>query len=153
MAKKKVYQPSIADLQGAPDKFLYELNMFKISASVLENPAVLGKQLILKNVILESALVHSRNILDFLCGEESSRDDIIAGHFAKNKDGSPWKSSNLRFLRSCKDDINKALSHLTYTRIKNKPRWNISRIRQEIEDAYNEFLYQLPEQERSKWRV
>ena len=107
----------------------------------------------LKNVIIESALIHARNLYGFFSGKESSFDDIIAGHFVKNSDDTVWKSSKLTFISSRKEDINKALSHLTYTRIKFKPTWDIDRIRQDVEEAYVEFLALLPITENPKWQV
>jgi len=150
MAKKKAYQASTLELQCAPALFLYELRVFLAATSFLQDPAVQNNPS-LKNAILESALLHSRNILDFFCAKESSIDDISAGHFVKNADGTPWTSFKLSFLISCKGDINKSLSHLTYTRVKFKPSWNMTKIRQEIEDAYSEFVTLLPLSERPKW--
>lgn len=150
MARQMTYRPSAIELQGAPGQFSYELRMFFVATDTLQNAAVQSNPG-LKNVILESALIHARNLLDFFCGKESREDNIIADHFVINIDGAPWISSKLTFLSSCKTDINKALSHLTYRRVKFKPTWRITQIRQEIEDAYAEFMALLPVDERSKW--
>ncbi len=83
----------------------------------------------------------------------SCEDNIIAGHFIKNSDGTHWKSSALSYIASRRNDINKALSHLTYARVKNKPSWHIKHIMQDIESAYGEFLALLPEREYSKWQA
>lgn len=149
---KAAYSPSSNELQGVPDLFLYELRMFRVATDALQDPSAQSNPA-LKNVILESALIHARNLHDFFSGMNSPKDDIIVGHFVKNSDGTPWKSSKLAFIKSCKNDINKALSHLTYTRVKFKPVWNINRIRQYIEEAYAEFLALLPATERSKWQA
>lgn len=149
---KTTYYPSKTELQGAPEKFLYELMMFRaainlhIEHSTQTNP-------VLCNVTLESALIHARNLYGFFCGEESWEDNIIAGHFIKNSDGTHWKSSALSYIASRRNDINKALSHLTYARVKNKPSWHIKHIMQDIESAYGEFLALLPEREYSKWQA
>jgi hypothetical protein len=126
--------------------------MFLVAADALQNAAVRSNTR-LKNVILESALIHARNLLDFFCGKESQKDDIIAGHFVRNPDETPWTSAKLAFLSSCKTDINKALSHLTYKRVEFKPTWQITRIRQEIEDAYADFTALLPANDREKWAL
>lgn len=146
------YSPSPDELQGAPDKFLYELQMFRVATDALQGPSVQSNPA-LNNVILESALFHARNLHDFFSGMDSPKDDINAGHFVKNSDGTSWKSTKLAFIKSLKGAINKSLSHLTYTRVKIKHSWDISRIRQDIEEAHAEFLALLPENERSKWQI
>lgn len=145
-----MYRPSAIELQGATKQFLYEFKMFLVAIDACQSHAV-QKNLTLNNVMLESALIHARNLLDFFCGKESPKDNVIAGHYVRNPDGTPWVSSKLTFLSSCKADINKALSHLTYSRVKFKPTWRITEIRQEIEDAYAEFTTLLPVNDRSKW--
>lgn len=146
------YRPSAIELQGAPDPFLYELRMFRIATDALADPSVQSNPA-LKNVIIESVLIHARNLHDFFSGNESSNDDMIAGHFVRKPNGTAWKSSKLTFIASCKGDINKALSHLTYTRVKFKPAWDIDRIRQDVEKAYVEFLAFLPVTESPKWQA
>lgn len=147
---KPIYQPSSIERQGAIEQFLYEFRMFLVAIDACQDHAV-QKNLALNNVVLESALIHARNLLDFFCGKESPKDNVIAGHYVRNPDGTPWTSSRLTFLSSCKADINKALSHLTYSRVKSKPTWQLTQIRQEIKDAYAEFTALLPGNERLKW--
>lgn len=148
---KTTYCPSATELRESPKLFLYELTMFHFTINALADPSMESNKL-LKNAILESALIHTRNLYEFFCGKESLNNNIIAGHFAKNSDGTPWKSPSLSFIASCKDKINKALSHLTYTRVKNKPLWPYIRISQNIELAYSAFIDLLPELEHSKWQ-
>jgi len=152
MARRMAYSPSAIELQGAPKQFLYELRMFLVATDALQDAAVRSNPR-MNNVILESALMHARNLLDFFCGKESEKDDIVASHFVRNPDGTPWTSSKLAFLSSCKTDINKALSHLTYKRVEFKPTWQITRIRREIEDAYADFTVLLPANNRTKWAL
>ncbi|MDP8218795.1 MAG: hypothetical protein P9M03_08725 [Candidatus Theseobacter exili] len=149
---KSDYIPDAIELQGAPDLFLYELRMFRVAMDALTTPSVQGNTT-LSNVVLEAALIHARNLYDFFLSKKSPKDNIIAGHFVSNADGTPWKSSKLTFIASCKGDINKALSHLTYTRVKFKPTWNLNLIRGNIEDAYTEFLDLFPIAERHKWET
>ena len=154
MSNSSPYKPTTTELKGGPEKFLYELRMFRGSVGALQNlqhpnPAL---QTTFRNATLESMLVHARNLLDFFCGAPSAKDDIRAGHFV-SKGGSSWTSSKLGFLKEHKDDINKHLSHLTFARVGEKPQWEPSRIQTEIEAAYAEFLGLLPESERKAWQA
>ncbi len=150
MEQKKPYVPCQLELRYAPEKFLYELGMLRASADALSLSSILNGSP-LWNIILEAALLHARNLYEFFSRKRCAKDDMLAGHFVKSKDGSFWTSGKLGYLASLKQDINKALSHLTYTRVSKKPCWDVERIRDEIEDAYAEFLALLPESERSNW--
>lgn len=150
---REPYIPSEAELAGAPQPFLYELRMFRETTDVFIEHSPLITDLTLKRVFLESALVHARNLLDFFTCEPSSKDDILAVHFLTPADERQWRPSGLAHLASRRDDINKALSHLTYTRVNNKPAWPFGQIRVEIEQAYGEFLEELPETDRPKWQA
>ncbi len=150
---KTTYCPSANELRESPKLFLYELMMFRFATDSLTDSSI-DSNVLLKNVMIESALIHLRNLYEFFCGKESSKDNIIAGHFIEKKpDGTAWKSPALPFIASCKDRINKSLSHLTYTRVKGKTCWRFKRIRQDIEFAYSEFFSLLPISEHSKWQA
>ena len=125
--------------------------MFRQSLNFLNNLPE-PKNPILCNISLECTLLHARNLLDFFCGKKSSKDDLRASHFVPKSQGlSYWTSSKLSYIESRREDINKSLSHLTYTRSLQKPLWNLQKIQQEIDEAYNEFLSLLPKNERSNW--
>jgi hypothetical protein len=97
---------------------------------------------VLFRALLESALVHARNLLDFFFGVHSPCDDVLACHVVS---GYPAPSAALKYLASCKSDINKTLSHLTYSRVVRKRSWPFHRFRFDIEKAYADFLALLPE--------
>ena len=84
--------------------------------------------------------------------QPSPNDDIVAAHFARTDDGSNCKPSGLTHLISRRVDINKALTRLTYTRVATKPLWPFHAIRREIQEAYREFLEQLPEDKQTRWQ-
>lgn len=103
-------------------------------------------------------MLHARNLLDFFIGVQPmvgnlDEDSIRAGYFVGKN--SWWTSSKLPCLKDRKKDINKSLTHLTYSRIKSKQsyQWNIQEIKKEIDDAYAEFLKLLPEKERGRWQI
>jgi len=141
------YAPSECEREGAPRAFKYELQMFRWCVQMFEcfkNPCSILLNDGIRNSILETALLHTRNLLDFFAGKPSLKDDIIATHFV----GNPLK---LPYLESLREDINKSLSHLTYTRIRADYRWELPKIKDEIEAAYTEFIKLLPEKDRAKW--
>ena len=149
---RKNYVPNHVEKLEAPKSFLYELNMFRnaIDAHNLNwrNPSV---QVIFDNVTLESLLLHARNLFDFFNGGATDKDDMRAFHFIKGKEF--WQSSKLQYLKTVRPEINKHLSHLTYSRVSRKPRWKWRKIAQEIEEAYKEFLEALPDEDVPQWRA
>jgi len=147
---RKIYEPSSNEIELAPKAFQYEFVMFGFACvlpKILAGNSEIPKDGV-QNITIELALLHARNIFDFFCGEPW-RDNIHVSHFVPQN--AKWRSTKLQYLRERKQDINKALSHLTYTRILKKPTWDIYRIRDEIVAAYNEFLAILPLEERDKW--
>jgi hypothetical protein len=151
---KKYYKPTEVELNGAPKAFLYEFQMFRSSVqNCMQNHS---------KVALETALLHVRNLFDFFVGGHPTKgswneDNICAGYFIddryKNKEGW-WESSKLLYTLSRKDDINKSLSHLTFSRIKENYKWDdLPKIKEEIETAYTEFIQLLPKEEMGKWEV
>lgn len=159
--EKKHYKPTKLELEGAPRAFIYELQMLHFSIQLYElfkDPRSLLFNQYIPNVVLEAALLHARNLLDFFVGGQPKegnldKDSIRAGYFV-GKNGW-WRSSKLPYLKVRKKDINESLSHLTFSRIKNKDRyhWNLPKIKKEIDDAYAEFLQLLPQNERGKWQL
>jgi len=138
------YEPSQCERQGAPRAFKYELEMLRFA--VVEHSKVQEQS----NALLESALLHARNLLDFFGQKQPPKsDDICAGHFVKAANW--WRSRRLPYLESQKGAINKSLSHLTYERIGAKYEWDLPKIKDEVEAAYTEFLRLLPEEDRTKW--
>jgi hypothetical protein len=109
----------------------------------------------LRSAILETVLLHARNLLEFFTGDQPiigrlDEDSIRAGHFVKGSTW--WKSSKLSHTKSRKTDINKSLSHLTFKRIKENYKWDdLPKIKGEIEASYIEFLNLLPDEDRAKW--
>jgi hypothetical protein len=150
---KPVFVPNATELAGARGPFLYELEMLRLTTDlfIVQSPVLADPTL--KRALLESALVHARNLLDFFTLDPSPSDDILAAHFIAQPDGSSWKPTGLTHLASRRGDINKALSHLTYTRVVHKPGWPFYRIRSEIETAYTEFIAALPESDRTGWQA
>jgi hypothetical protein len=79
----------------------------------------------LQNALLESYLIHLRNIIDFLWVLPTHKNDIYAGSFIPKGNPISQNFSKERdkvsgdSITSIKDRINKQISHLTYTRTNN----------------------------------
>jgi len=162
--KKQPYKPTKPELDGAPRAFIYELQMLHFSVQLLElfkdQRWVLFNKCI-HDAVLEAALLHARNLLEFFTGDRPlkgnlNEDSIRAGYFIKeshkNQKGC-WKSDKLSHTKSRKNDINKSLSHLTFKRIKEDYKWDdLPKIKEEIEEAYDEFIQLLPENKQNEWQ-
>jgi hypothetical protein len=90
-----------------------------------------------RNVYLESFLLHFRNILNFLEPPDSVReDDVKAADFL-----STYVATNAP--SQYRKDINKRLSHVTYSRLLVEPEnrsWPSSEMLGEIEETWNDFM-------------
>jgi hypothetical protein len=103
-----------------------------------------------RNVYLESFLLHFRNILDFLEPPDSLRkDDVKATDFLTTY-VAPNAPTQYR------KDINKRLSHMSYSRLLVEPEnrsWPITEMLSEIEDTWKSFVgsFIIAEERRSDW--
>ena len=129
------------ELDGAPRAFLYELTM-------LHNYVQAYRDIeLLRNAVLESALVHTRNLLDFFNSKPIPKNDILACHFV---DDPP----RLTYVEGLKNDINKSLSHLTYSRVEPGKEyvWELDKVQKEIDDAHAKFIQLLPKNKQAEWQ-
>ena len=117
---------------------LYEINMFLRTSKILMEPngtvdAYFSGE-VLHNSVLESYLVHLRNLKDFLW-EAPSRDDIAAGRFCYttcDRQASKVTDKLANFsIGKIDRRINKQISHLTSARklkTQNQTTWDIENI-------------------------
>ncbi|QDV50881.1 hypothetical protein [Gimesia fumaroli] len=124
-----------------------------------------------RNAVLESFLLHSRVLLDFLTGTEKYSDDIVASQFVDQPKHSTWERIRKNLLQKYKDKIcikmtngkslglkkllHKRLAHLTTTRIlipDELKGWDREEIKTFVEECFNDFLEFLPE-DRKAWFV
>lgn len=101
---------------------------------------------------LESFLIHTRNIVDFLCNKQDKQlrdDDIIAKYYIAQ-----WQSNMdvFPYIKKHYDRLNKSVAHLSYERItweiehkkgKEGKEWQINTIYNEVELAWSKFWSQL----------
>jgi hypothetical protein len=151
---KPPYKPTQKQLEGAPEKVYYELDALRTAVGLSGDRSLWGRHLF-GSIVRDSILLHARNLRDFLCKRPGPKDDIVAGHFVANEDDEPWTSASLSFTSSRIERMNKLRNHLTYTRVASEYKWSfeeIDRIREEIDNAYAEFLSRLPARDRNKWK-
>jgi hypothetical protein len=96
-------------------------------------------------------LLHTRNLYDFLTGHPTPQDHVLASHFIA--DSGSWTAPELSTIKSCKRDINKARSHITYARVRLKRTWPFAEFLEEIERGFLHFIAALPESERPLWET
>jgi hypothetical protein len=149
------YTPTPEELQAIPRYVRYEFNMLGNVVHEWTQRTIprQGKPWI-GSAFLDSVFLHARNVHDFLCHAPRENDDVVAGHFVRNADGTPW-TSELPFFESLQEDIHKYRHHLTYSRIRlRRTKWSHDEIKgiwDEIEAAWQSFLALLPESERAHW--
>lgn len=106
------------------------------------------------NALLESFLLHSRCIINFLYPEKPRADDVIADDFFSNP---KILRSALPISLSCAKDVRfrtgKEIAHLTYSRLNITPaqkQWNIGKIHDEITSAL-EIFFKTLDVKQLKW--
>jgi hypothetical protein len=143
------YNPSPAERADAPRHVTYELKMLRAALDAHER---VGKSDEWAGAALaESALVHMRNLHEFLTALPSARDNIVAGQFARNPDGTPWVSNRLTLVGPRICDMHRRLMHLTYERVAGGTSWPLRDLHTDVEIAFSDFVERLPKGERSSW--
>jgi hypothetical protein len=125
-------------LQAASKALLYDVQMLDATAKELSSRTAHASTL--NNALLESFLIHLRNLIDVLYIPKSKRnpDDINAEDFFS--DPEEWRRivkplKRRKNLGALKTRINKLLAHLTYKRLSAAPsysEWDVAHLRSEI---------------------
>jgi len=134
-------------LQAASDPLHYELWMFQKTAEALAT-GICGEG-VLHNALLESFVIHARNLLDFLYPKKNLwPDDVIAGDFFD--DPKSWISerpSKSEKIASLHNRAGKEVAHLTYARLDVTPEtkpWQFVEIANEVVSVFDKFLAIVP---------
>src|SRR5262245_35794191 len=121
---------SDADLTAYSGEHLrYELQFFFVAA---RGAARLDKPQEMASVLIESFVIHLRNLIDFFCVPSGSErpDDVIASDFCPG-----WSESISATLKDAKKRADKELSHLTLGRKSgldpSKP-WDVNGLYREV---------------------
>lgn len=128
-------------LFSATEHIKYELDMFNYADKQLQRTDLSDKE---KNVYLETFVIHTRCLLDFLYTPENVKpDDILAEHYIDNPEVYIENFSEMHeILKKARNRANKDLAHLTYSRVletSNEEKWT-SKISEEITLAFAKFL-------------
>ena len=123
----------------------YEYEMFLAASNLLIslNPSSTRPEVVvLRNVALESTLIHARNIRDFF-SSNGRTDDVLARDFV-----TPLPRIAMTYLRkaSTEQRINRLLAHPSYGRSRLTKQWEIGTLRREITAAWNAFLGRLKQE-------
>jgi len=132
----------------------FEVKMLREMASALRGGPVSPKAL--RNALVETFLVHYRNLYDFLFPDYPRRtrlrDDVDAGDYVP--DPKQWRNHRPEWLRHYAEHrarMNTQLAHLSYKRLRYDTRsWPDQKMAHRIEAAWLDFIAQLPS-ERKRW--
>lgn len=153
MNKKSV---SSEDLKRIASEHLsYEIEMF---TSTMGRLAIGGLDILQKNVMLESFLIHARCLFDFLYPSKVARNNDVTvndffdhpSNFRKNIPCSLTIESYL------KRRTGKEIAHLTYDRLIVTPEkkiWQVSDIHNQIVDVLEIFFSNLTDEQRGWFRM
>jgi hypothetical protein len=97
------YVPKPDELTKALEDVHYEIQQLAFTA--LLNTSEVG----INNAILESKLLHIRNLLDFFELSPQRKDDVLAIHYG-------FAASRIPVAEEYRDRLDKDLAHLTYAR-------------------------------------
>ncbi len=134
--------------ETAEGPIVYEVDMLQKCARVLSSP------LNQENMVLESFLVHVRNLRAFLYDAGTNPDDVVAGDFFPGP--GQWEAIRPPMPKVIEDNrerLNKTLAHISYSRLKYKgpaKEWPSQQIASELIAVVRVFLRKRP-QGRSAW--
>ena len=133
------------DLEDGARFMVYEYDMFGASCFLLANYP--GPSQIFRNLALEGALLHARNLADFF-RDGAFHDDINAAHYFDETVG-----PSVDVLADDRVRLNKRLMHPSYRRASTAREWNVKAIHDAIVKAWFEFVKRLAaaHPERASW--
>jgi hypothetical protein len=115
---------------------LYELKMFWWLTEV--TPYMEGS---MHSALLESWVVHLRNLICFFCRPERNKDNVLAQDFFDSP--CEWLEAESPTLKAARERANKELSHITESRkyVGGKDKaWQVARLFGEIEQIAKKFV-------------
>jgi hypothetical protein len=134
------------ELEEASFHVAYEIDMVRSGVLWLDKNQ--GRDVFLINSILESFLVHIRNVIYFLWTDKpNNKDDILAIHFfTRTKDWQSLRPSKTELLQETYSLTHKHVAHITYSRrIDPKDReWKFVQIYRDITPAIQTFINHVP---------
>jgi hypothetical protein len=111
---------STAILRSAAGHVAYELRMWQWAANLLNGIGPEQQNTPERNALIESYLLHLRNLIEFFRSEGRKTDDVVALLYVPRWNVGDYGSS----LESAWVSLNKRLNHITMERL-NKSAWPI----------------------------
>jgi len=137
-------------LNYSAEHVLYEFDMFLWSVEMCSRPGpMIGASSAenltrLTNILVESSVIHLRNLIDFFYLEKPQPSDIVAADFFSPP--ADWRSIRPEIsssLDKARVRANKEIAHLTTDRLTGSPpekRWDVSGIASEIRPIMRMFV-------------
>jgi len=88
-----------------------------------------------KSALLESFLIHCRNLIYFLFASRKIKEDLLASDYLET-----WNSEMPQLLKDWKEKIHKYVAHLSFDRNKGIVYWPVMELRQEINHLMHDFV-------------
>ncbi len=136
------------ELIAASYHLAYEIEMMRGCAVCLSQIPQPPPHAIIFNALLNSFLMHVRNIVEFLYTEsgKATNDQVIAedyfrGNFEEWRMIRPEKTE---LLRETHVALQQAAAHLSYRRITRHPFWGWNDVGRDLELIMNEFVKNVP---------
>ena len=121
----------------------YEYSMFCQACVLTQRPPSPDEEhQVLRNMAIEVAVLHARNLRDFFT-RKGRDDDVLAADFLRSVP--PWKLTKLK-SKSVRRRMNKLLAHMSFKRRRYKKGWDIPSLKAEIDRAWQMFLDRLEEE-------
>lgn len=110
---------------------------------------------ILSYMILESFLVHVRNLFEFLFRQkELHGDEVRSAHFITDKENNKiWRTEQRKFEGNFHEEmarIHKRLAHISYDRDSCNSGWVKANLAREIRDMMRSFINHVPD-DKKQW--
>ena len=134
-------------LKMADEHLVYEIDMYHKAARKIADPAV-QRDPVVRNAVIESAAIHTRNLLKFFFDDRPRNSDMVAGDFFEKTED--WAAIQARVLNGATIDVilkreSKEVVHLTYDRLDVDPNdkgWRdpLNETHAILREAYHRFL-------------
>ena len=132
-------------LRKASDYFELDLHSLAATFDMLRR---IPPQTEVRNAVVDSFLIRSRLLIDFLCRDQARNDDVIALDYFHDFSPKPYRPYMSKELDREREKINKRLVHLTVEpmpRLRSKQRYHPRKIVRPIVRAMKKWLSDVPD--------
>jgi len=144
--KKKRQRRNHEELRTTSEHLEYEFQMLVDTARAIDSERFDRKGM-LHRALVESHLIHTRNMLDFLYPDpcKARTNDVIADDYFDDPDEWEQVRPRIQDLGQLQSRISKLLAHLTYYRQKLDRNWYSQPVTDQIVAAFEKFLHAASE--------